>query len=125
MMHDDQTHENIPIDFHPKWLQVLQLVKEQFGKKPNLESLLFLIGINELGINKIHFTKEEKQDLMHLATCRLLSYEGYYTLLGLDTDNWPVWEIAARLPAMSNAEQESLLKKNIIRYFEELGMLKS
>ncbi|MFN0276425.1 MAG: hypothetical protein ACKVPJ_11800 [Chitinophagales bacterium] len=118
-MFNEQTHENIPIDFHPKWLEVLKMIKEQFGKKPDLETILFLIGINELGTTQNKFSKEEKQDLMHIATCRLLSYEGYYTLLGIDTDNWPVWEIACRIPAMNNEEQESLLKRNILRYFEE------
>lgn len=119
----DNTHENIPIDFHPKWIEVLRLIKEQFSKKPDLETILFLIGINELGTTQNTFSKEEKQDLMHIATCKLLSYEGYYTLLGLDTENWPVWEIAHRIPAMTNAEQETLLKKNIIRYFEEKKLI--
>lgn len=117
------THEEVPVDFDPDWIAIMKLVKEQFGKKPNLETLLFLIGINELGLNKNTFTKEQKQDLMHIATCRLLSYEGYYTLLGLDTDNWPVWEISKRLPQISNEEQEIMLKKNCIRYFKESGLL--
>ncbi|MBC8046210.1 MAG: hypothetical protein H7Y00_05395 [Fimbriimonadaceae bacterium] len=111
------------MDFHPKWIELLTLIKGQFGKKPDLETILFLIGINELGLNKNKFTKEEKQDLMHIATCRLLSYEGYYTSLGLDTDNWPVWEIAQRIPVMTNEEQEILLKKNVLKYFEENGLL--
>lgn len=113
------THEEIPIDFDPKWIKMLERLKNQFGKKPNLEAILFLIGINELGAGSKKFTKEQKQDLMHIAVCKLLSYEGLYFVNGYDKDGWPRWEITSRLPHLTNAEQEILLKKNIIRYFDE------
>ena len=46
---------------------------ERFGKKPDLEAILFLIGMQEYGQLKDKFTKEQKQDLMHVAVCLLLS----------------------------------------------------
>ena len=46
---DALTREELPIDFDPRWLAVLRQMKEQFGKKPELEAVLFLIGMNELG----------------------------------------------------------------------------
>ncbi len=117
------THEDIPVDFDPRWIRLLGIIKEQFGKKPELESLLFLIGMNELGSVSDKFTKEQKQDLMHIAVCRLLSYNGYYTFAGWDDDGWPQWEVNKQLPEMGAAEQEILIKKNIIQYFEEKNML--
>lgn len=95
-------------------------VFRQFKKNPDLNALLFLIGIRELGTVKKKFTKEEKQDLMHIAVCRLLSEEGYYELEGLDDEGWPHWTPTQRLPEMNIDEQEYLLKKQIIRYFDAL-----
>lgn len=115
----DLTHEEIPIDFDPRWLSVLRTMRDRFGKKPELEAMLFLIGINELGRLEDKFTKEQKQDLMHVAVCRLLSNDGYYRLAGWDDDQWPLWEATTALPKWTGAEQEIIIKKNIIRYFEE------
>lgn len=119
----DLTHESIPVDFDPRWVRVLSLMKEQFGKKPELETILFLIGMNELGKISEQFTKEQKQDLMHIAVCKLLSYNGFYYLAGWDDDGWPMWEVTETLPALDAYEQETLLKKSIIHYFEEKNML--
>lgn len=95
-------------------------IYRQFKKNPDLNAVLFLIGIRELGQMKEKFTKEEKQDLMHIAVCRLLSEEGFYELEGLDQDGWPHWIATQQLPKLSLDEQEYLLKKQIIRYFEAL-----
>lgn len=119
----DLTKEEIPIDFDPRWIQVLKMMKERFGNKPELETILFLIGMNELGQLHEKFTKEQKQDLMHIAVCKLLSYNGFYKLAGWDDDNWPMWELTQSMPEMTTMEQEILLKQNIIHYFEEKNML--
>ncbi len=95
-------------------------IYRQFRKNPDLNAILFLVGIRELGKIQDGFTKEEKQHLMHIAVCRLLSEEGYYELEGLDAEGWPHWAATQSLPKMSVDEQEFLLKKNIIRYFAAL-----
>ncbi|MBK9454955.1 MAG: hypothetical protein WBP31_00540 [Chitinophagales bacterium] len=120
---DALTREELPIDFDPRWLAVLRQMKEQFGKKPELEAVLFLIGMNELGRVIEKFTKEEKQDLMHIAVCKLLSYDGFYRFAGWDDDNWPMWEAAENLPQWANEDQERAIKLNIIRYFEENNII--
>lgn len=116
---NELTWEGLPIDFDPRWLAVLGQMKSRFGKKPELEAVLFLIGMNELGRIIEKFTKEEKQDLMHVAVCKLLSYDGYYKLAGWDDENWPLWEVVGVLPQWTAEEQERVIKLNIIRYFEE------
>ena len=120
---DALTREELPIDFDPRWLAVLRQMKEQFGKKPELEAVLFLIGMNELGRVIEKFTKEEKQDLMHIAVCKLLSYDGFYSFAGWDDDNWQTWEAAENLPQWANEDQERAIKLNIIRYFEENNII--
>ena len=53
-----------------EWLKVRHIVKDAMKKDalPDLQTVLFLIGVQELGrIPKTKFTKEEKRDLMHVA----------------------------------------------------------
>jgi hypothetical protein len=107
-------------NFEERWLSVESLLQERFGKKPDMEGILFLIGMNEYGHppQKSKFSKEQKQDLMHVAVCTLLATRGYYTFDGLDDDGWPHFT-AIEMPAADNiTSQERLLKECIISYFE-------
>lgn len=95
------------------------MLKERFGKVPDMEAILFLVGINELGnMPPRKFSKEQKQDLMHIAVCTLLSQLGYYEFIGRDGDGWPHFEEVAHVPAAGIKEQEQLLKECVIRYFQ-------
>ena len=94
-------------------------LRKQFGKEMTMESILFLIGVRELGSGPREFTKEQKVDLMHIALCRLLSQSGYYELKGQDQEGWPHWELVKPLPSTDVFSQEFLLKEHILEYFEE------
>ena len=104
-------------DFEQRWGRVIDMLTARFGKKPNMEAILFLIGIQELSSLKKKYTKEQKQDLMHIATCTLLSQSGYYELDGYDKDGWPHFKEAQPVPKMGLAEQERFLQEHIIAYF--------
>ena len=110
--------EEWKLDF--EWLRVRHLVKNRLGRDalPDLNAILFLIGIQELGRWQENFTKEEKQDLMHIGVCRLLSEDGHYKFVGRDQDGWPHWKKIKDLPAFDLLEQEKLLKMQIIEYFK-------
>jgi hypothetical protein len=103
-----------------QWGKLLVQLQNQFGKKPDIDALLFLIGVRELGKMPEDFSKEEKQNLMHIATCKLLSRQGYYELEFADQDGWPHWKAVKPLPDMDLIAQENLLKENIINYFIEI-----
>lgn len=105
-----------------EWLRVKHLVKNALGREelPDLNGILFLIGIQELGRWDGKFTKEEKQDLMHIAVCRLLEYDEYYEFVGRDADGWPHYKELQPVPIAGLKEQSQLLQKNIIRYFKDL-----
>jgi hypothetical protein len=102
-----------------EWEELRIWFKDRFGKKPDMNAILYLIGIQELGKGVKNFTKEEKQDLMHIAVCKLLSISGYYEFDGIDEEGWPHWKLNTGLPPLSLKEQEVLLKKHIIEYFKE------
>ncbi len=107
-----------------RWQQVVARLEKQFGQKPDLNAILFLIGIRELGaLPEKNFSKEEKVNLMHIAVCKLLSYSGFYTLNGMDQDGWPVWEKAIPLPNISLFEQETMLRQHVVEYFERENLL--
>jgi hypothetical protein len=89
-----------------------------FGKKPDLNAILFLIGIQELGRGIKEFTKEEKQDLMHIATCKVFSLSGYYELERVDEDGWPHYRSAKPIPFANLKEQDRMLKWHILEYFD-------
>jgi len=102
-----------------KWAWLQTALHERLGKKPkDLNGVLFLIGVQELGRGHAHFSKEEKQDLMHIAICKVLSYSGYYELEGIDKEGWPHWKLIKKLPHFDLLEQEKLLKMHVLEYFE-------
>lgn len=112
------------LELEKRWHRLLLHLKEVIGKRPaDLNSVLFLIGVQELGKGKKYFSKEEKQDLMHIAICKVLSLSGFYELEGLDEQGWPHWKLVKKLPHFDLLEQEKLLKMHVLEYFEkELGV---
>ncbi len=76
-------------DLQTRWWALEAKLVERFGKKPDLETLLFLIGLQETGFMKEKITKEQKQDLMHVAVCTLLMPSGYYEMEKKDEEGWP------------------------------------
>ena len=107
-------------DLQTRWWNLEARLVERFGKKPDMETILFLIGVQELGDLREKFTKEEKQDLMHIAICALFRQSGYYGLERVDNDGWPHFRQLKALPAMGMIEQESFLKDHILLYFERM-----
>jgi hypothetical protein len=102
-----------------EWENLLEKIEQNIGTKPgDLNGVLFLIGVQELGKGAINFTKEQKQDLMHIAVCKVLSYSGFYELEGKDADGWPHWKPIKNLPYLSLKDQENAIKLHVIDYFE-------
>ena len=115
--------ENTVLDIaydEAEWINVLSVLEQRFGKKPDVQTIIFLVGHRELGKHQIKFTKEQKQDLIHVGVCTLLSRANYYTFLDFDQDGWPHFEYNREQPKLDNAQQEKLLKKMIVEYFKEL-----
>ncbi|MEE9438019.1 MAG: hypothetical protein V3V14_03395 [Saprospiraceae bacterium] len=107
-----------------EWGRVREIVKVSMQKQslPDLQSILYLIGIQELGRwnPESNFTKEEKQDLMHIAICTLLEDDGFYIFKGRDHDGWPHWKELKSFDVVGTDEQENFLKQKIIGYFNGL-----
>ena len=109
---------NVKDDLQQRWWNLEAKLVERFGKKPDLETILFLIGVQEFGDIKEKFTKEQKQDLMHVAVCSLLSHSGYYEIERVDADGWPHFKQLKAMPDMNAIDQENFLKDHVLLYFE-------
>ena len=105
-------------DIQLRWWKLEEKLIDRFEKKPDMETILFLIGIQEFGDIRPKFTKEQKQDLMHIAICSLLSQSGYYEIERYDDDGWPHFRQLKPLPEFNLFEQEIFLKDHILLYFE-------
>ena len=108
-------------DLQQRWWTLEARLAERFGKKPDMEAILFLIGMQETGFIKSKITKEQKQDLMHIAICTVLSISGYYEPEKKDADGWPHFKQLKEHRNMSLPEQENFLKDHILFYFEQQG----
>ena len=109
---------NASDDLQSRWWKLEQQLTDRFGKKPDVEAVLFLIGIQELGDIQKKFSKEQKQDLMHIAICTVLAPSGYYELSHSDSDGWPHFKQLKAMPDMNPIEQENFLKDHILLYFQ-------
>jgi hypothetical protein len=112
---------NLQDDLQVRWWNLEAKLVERFGKKPDMETILFLVGIQEFGDIREKFSKEQKQDLMHIAVCSLLSQSGYYELESADADGWPHFKQLKALPELNPKEQEDFLKDHVLLYFDKTG----
>ncbi len=104
-----------------RWEILVEKLSLRFadGAPLDLDGIIYLIGVQELGQLHRRFKKDEKLNLMHIAICRLLLPYGYYELDFVDKDGWPHYKIKAQLPNLKAGEQSVLMKEAIVNYFLE------
>tara|TARA_R110002051_G_scaffold324988_2_gene425035 strand:+ start:25672 stop:26052 length:381 start_codon:yes stop_codon:yes gene_type:complete len=109
------------IQLKERWDILVEKLSIQFadGDTLELDAIIYLVGVQELG--KIHNTykKDEKLDLMHIAICRLLEPYGFYVFDYFDEDGWPHYIVKEELPPLKAGEQSVLMKEAIVTYFVE------
>ncbi len=117
MARDEQLKED--------WDKIVQFMSTKFGDGEllNLEAIVYLIGVQELGKGNLNFKKDDKINLMHIAICRLLEPFGYYKFDFLDQDGWPHYQTLKELPSLKSGEQTVLLKEAVVMYFRELKII--
>ncbi len=105
--------------FEKDWQELTKKLEAQFEMPMDLDGVLFLIGVQELGQGFKVFKKDEKMNLMHIAVCRLLEPYGYYEFEGDDKDGWPHFKEIKKLPHLSAEEQKLLMRKAVLEYFTQ------
>ena len=104
-----------------KWANLKAKLSKDFSDDQliDLDAIIFLIGLQELGQFQKKFNKQKKLEILHIAVCKLLSDYGYYQLEYIDQEGWPHYMLNENLPNLKPGEQTILIKKAIINYFEK------
>jgi hypothetical protein len=103
------------------WDKLCIELSEKFNAELDLQGILFLIGVQEVGKGYRKFSKDEKLEVIHVAVCTVLIPLGYYAYTGKDTDGWPQFELIQELPLLKAKEQESMMKYAVLKYFNKIG----
>lgn len=100
------------------WKELVLRFSERFadGEPMDVDGILFIIGVQEVGLGYKNYKKNEKLDIMHVAICTLLEPYGYYKFLGKDEQGWPHFETVETLPFLKPGEQGLLIKEAIVNY---------
>ena len=108
-----------------RWEGLQKKLSNQFadGESMDLDAIIYVIGVQELGQTHKKFKKDHKIDLMHIAICRLLEPYGYYEFDYFDEDGWPHYKILEQLPTLKAGEQSVLMKEAIVNYFINNGYI--
>ncbi|MEY3085563.1 MAG: hypothetical protein RL037_1743 [Bacteroidota bacterium] len=104
-------------DLEIRFLSLKKHLELTFGDGMDVQAMLFLIGVNELGKGHQQYSKQEKTELFHVAICTLLEPYGYYEFEGRDEDGWPHFKLCKQLPPLAHKEQQFLLKEAMLEYF--------
>ncbi len=105
------------IDVNIEWIKVQLFMRKRFEEVLDVQTILYLIGLQELGMNHQLLKKEQKVDIIHIGVCSVLLPLGYYQKLGLDNDGWPHFKNIKKLPnEIVGEHQDVFMKKAIIKY---------
>ncbi|MBT8185491.1 MAG: hypothetical protein KJN76_11675 [Eudoraea sp.] len=104
-----------------RWSHLVDKLSAQFadGDVLELDAIIYLVGVQELGQYHRSYKKDEKVNLMHIAICRLLEPYGYYEFEYFDEDGWPHYKMKEALPPLKAGEQTVLMKDALVSYFLE------
>lgn len=109
------------IQLKERWEKLVTILSDKFsqGEDLDLDSIIFLIGVQEFGQVHRKYKKDEKVNLMHIAICRLLEPYGFYEFEYVDAEGWPHYKVKEELPPLKAGEQSVLMKEAIVNYFLE------
>lgn len=114
---------NVKSNTASDWKKLQEKLKDMCGEEPDLEAILFLIGVQELGKGYQTFKKDDKVNLLHIAICTVLEPYGFYKFKGRDADGWPHFDVLEKLPVLSAAQQNNLMVGAVVEYFKTQGLL--
>jgi hypothetical protein len=115
--------QKMDIELENNFKEVVKTLSKQFGDDMDLQAVLFLIGVQELGKGPIKLSKNAKVDVMHIAICTLLAPYGFYEYDGEDKDGWPHWKTNDKLPPLKPGQQLQLMKQAVVDYFKNKEMV--
>lgn len=109
------------VQLKERWQLLVDKLSSKFsdGDPLELDAIIYLVGVQELGQYQRTYKKDEKVNLMHIAICRLLEPYGFYEFDFFDDEGWPHYKVKEELPPLKAGEQTVLMKEAIVGYFVE------
>jgi hypothetical protein len=111
---------NVVEELNEQWKRLTKWFEQAFGMESDPESILFIVGVQELGKGVQEFNKTEKVELIHIGVCAILTDKGYYRFSHKDADGWPHYENIKKLPVLKGHEQDQFMKEALVSYFKNI-----
>jgi hypothetical protein len=108
-----QEHNNI----NQQWNKLIAELSIRFEGEIDVPAILLLIGLQEIQDLSLEFDKSGKTDLMNVGLCIVLEKLGYYKKHKTDEDGWPHFTQIKEIDVLSKENQELLIKRAIIDYY--------
>jgi hypothetical protein len=104
-----------------RWSALVARVESRFGRAPDVDAILFIMGIQSVGRGyEPDLPKERKQSLIMEGSYLAFETLGIYRRMGLERNGFWIWEKVFDLPKLSIDDQERLLQIGILNYFDHL-----
>ena len=102
-----------------RWDNLITVLSDRFsrGQPLEIEGVLYLVGLQELGQVHRKMKKDENVNLIHIGICTVLEPYGYYRFDFFDEEGWPHFELLEMLPVLKPGEQSILMKEALVEYF--------
>ena len=112
---DDDEHDHY-------WEVLVADIEARFGRMPDIDAILFLIGVQSVGRGfEPDLPKERKQSLIMEGSYLAFETLGVYHRMGLERNGFWIWEKTADVPELGLEDQEKLLQIGILNYFDQLA----
>lgn len=105
------------------WQVLQEKLKARFETEMDVDAILFMIGLQELGKPYQRYKKDQKLEIMHVAICTLLEPYGFYDYQGRDEEGWHHWELKEEIPHLDAKQQNKLMTGAILDYFKKEGFI--
>lgn len=102
-----------------KWDKITTWFENEFKMESDVDAMLFMIGVQELGKGFENFNKTQKMELIHIGICTVLTSDGYYRFTHKDNEGWPHFVSEKKLPFVKGEQQKDFIKKYLLIYFDE------
>ena len=108
-----------------RWDDLVVFLSDKFSDSETLdiEGVLYLVGMQELGQVHRKMRKDDNVNLIHIGICSVLEPYGYYRFDYYDEDGWPNFELLEPLPPLKPGEQSILMKEALVNYFLKLEII--
>ncbi len=108
-----------------QWEKLVYTLTESFSETESIdiEGILYLVGLQELGQVHKRFKKNDNVDIIHIGICSVLEPFGYYAFDYFDDERWPHFKLLEELPPLKPGEQSILMKEAVVHYFIQKGLI--